>query len=129
MSESCKTELRREKLNRLINISPTRLDLEAVQRKLAAARGKHYWRSLEELAETREFEEMLHREFPRQASEWTDEVSRRNFLKLMSASLALAGLAGCTKQPVEQIVPYVRQPEEIVPGKPLFFASAPRKLP
>ena len=124
MSESCKTELRREALARLVNIAPTRLDLEAVQKKLAAARGKHYWRSLEELAETREFQEMLHREFPRHASEWTDEVSRRNFLKLMSASLALAGLAGCTRQPVEQIVPYIRQPEEIIPGKPLFFASA-----
>src|SRR5262245_14142485 len=124
MSESCKTELRREALARLVKIAPTRLDLETVRQKLAAAKGKHYWRSLEELAETREFEEMLHREFPRQASEWTDEVSRRNFLKLMGASLALAGLAGCTRQPVEQIVPYVRQPEEIIPGKPLYFASA-----
>lgn len=124
MSESCKTELKREKLNRLVNIAPTRLDLETVRQKLSTMKGKHYWRSFEELAETREFQEMLHREFPRQASEWTDDVSRRGFLKLMGASLALAGLTACTRQPVEQIVPYVRQPEEIVPGKPLFFASA-----
>jgi MoCo/4Fe-4S cofactor protein with predicted Tat translocation signal len=124
MSGSCKDELRREKLNKLVNIAPARLELAEVRQKLAAAKGKHYWRSLEELAETREFHEMLHREFPRQASEWTDEVSRRNFLKLMGASLAFAGLTACTRQPVENIVPYVRQPEDLVPGKPLLFASA-----
>jgi molybdopterin-containing oxidoreductase family iron-sulfur binding subunit len=71
---------------------------------------------------------MLHREFPRQASEWVDNgepgTSRRDFLKLMSASMALAGLTACTKQPLEPIVPYVRQPEEITLGKPLFFATA-----
>ena len=49
---------------------------------------------------------------------------RRNFLKLMGASLALAGLTGCTRQPTEHIVPYVRQPEELIPGRPLFFATA-----
>ncbi len=79
--------------------------------------------SLEELANTPEFEEMLHREFPRHASEWTDGPSRRNFLKIMSASLALAGLSACVKQPLEPIVPYVRQPENLVLGKPLFFAT------
>ena len=67
---------------------------------------------------------MLHREFPAQASEFTDEVSRRNFLKLMGASLALAGMTACTRQPMQKIVPYVRQPEEIVPGIPLYFATA-----
>ena len=50
--------------------------------------------------------------------------TRRTFLKLMGASLALAGVTACTRQPTETIVPYVRQPEEIVPGKPLFFATA-----
>ena len=67
---------------------------------------------------------MLHREFPRYASEWPEGVSRRRFLQLSSASLALAGLTGCTRQPIEKIVPYVRQPEQIIPGKPLFFATA-----
>ena len=86
--------------------------------------GAAYWRSLEELAETPEFEEMLHREFPRFAAEWPDGVSRRNFLQLAAASLGLAGLTACTRQPIEKIVPYVRQPEEIVPGRPLFFATA-----
>ncbi|MGI9101208.1 MAG: TAT-variant-translocated molybdopterin oxidoreductase [Terriglobales bacterium] len=83
-----------------------------------------FWRSLEERAGSPDFDERLHREFTRGASEWTDDVSRRNFLKLMSASLALAGMTGCTKLPVESIVPYVRQPEEIIPGRPLFFATA-----
>jgi molybdopterin-containing oxidoreductase family iron-sulfur binding subunit len=104
-----------------------KLELADVKQQLAAAKdGPQYWRSLDELANTQEFQEMLHREFPRQASEWvdTDGTSRRDFLKLMSASLALAGLTACTKQPLEPIVPYVRQPEEITLGKPLFFATA-----
>src|SRR5436190_191605 len=76
------------------------------------------WRSLDELARTPRFEEMLHREFPNAASEWNDGSSRRNFLKLMAASLALAGvggISGCTRKPTEKIVPYVSQPEELVP--------------
>jgi MoCo/4Fe-4S cofactor protein with predicted Tat translocation signal len=76
------------------------------------------------LAGSPEWQEMLHREFPRGASEWLDSVSRRGFLKLMSASLAMAGMTACTKQPLEPIVPYVRQPEELVPGRPLFYATA-----
>ncbi|MFY9611865.1 MAG: TAT-variant-translocated molybdopterin oxidoreductase [Blastocatellia bacterium] len=83
-----------------------------------------YWRSLEELADSDEFQEVLHREFPENATEWNDPAGRREFLKLMGASLALAGLTACTRQPPEGILPYVRQPEEIVPGKPLFFATA-----
>src|SRR6266542_6940078 len=51
-------------------------------------------------------------------------LDRRDLLKFMGASLALAGVTACTRQPNEKIVPYVRQPEEIVPGKPLFFATA-----
>src|ERR1019366_6016551 len=66
----------------------------------------------------------LHREFPHAASEWKDEPSRRNFLKLMSASLALGGLSACTlRKTPEKIVPYVNPPEEVIPGRPLFFAS------
>jgi molybdopterin-containing oxidoreductase family iron-sulfur binding subunit len=101
-----------------------RVDLAAIRARLAGTPGKTYWRSLEELAETEEFREFLHREFPRQASEWADPVSRRQFLTLMGASLALAGLNACTRQPDEKIVPYVRAPEQIVPGRPLFFATA-----
>ena len=106
-------------------VCPSKLELAEVREKLSRAKsGPQYWRSLEELAQTEGFEEMLHREFPRHASVLPEGASRRDFLKLMSASMALAGLSACVKQPLEPIVPYVRQPEEIVLGKPLFFASA-----
>jgi len=90
----------------------------------SAPAGKQYWRSLEELADSPVFEEFVQREFPHAAEEWNDPVERRTFLKLMGASLALAGLSGCVIQPPEKIVPYVKQPEEEVPGKGLFFATA-----
>ena len=98
--------------------------MNAIRARLEAANGPQYWRSLEAVAETPEFQEFLHREFPANASEWNDPVGRRGFLKLMGASLALAGVTGCTRQPDELIVPYVRMPEDVVPGKPLFFATA-----
>ncbi len=101
-----------------------KLDLVAARDRIAGTKGPEYWRSLEELAGSPDFQEMLHREFPKGASEWLDAVSRRGFLKLMGASLAMAGMTACTKQPLEPIVPYVRQPEEVVPGRPLFFATA-----
>jgi MoCo/4Fe-4S cofactor protein with predicted Tat translocation signal len=103
---------------------PPPLDLTAIRRRLAALRGQEYWRSLEELAQTEEFQAYLHHEFPYQSSGWLDAVSRRQFLKYLGASLALAGLSACTQRPDEKIVPYVRQPEDLVPGKPLFFATA-----
>src|SRR5260370_6099254 len=94
-------------------IKPDRKELEAVRKELAEAKGPKFWRSLEELSGQHEavFGELLEREFPRQHSEWLDPVSRRNFLKLAGASMALAGVAGCTKQPVAQILPYVPQSE------------------
>jgi MoCo/4Fe-4S cofactor protein with predicted Tat translocation signal len=101
-----------------------RSDIEALRARLDGTRGREYWRSLEALSGTPEFKEFLHREFPQNASEWLDPVGRRGFLKLMSASLALAGVSACTRQPMEELVPYVRQPEEVVPGKPLFYATA-----
>jgi molybdopterin-containing oxidoreductase family iron-sulfur binding subunit len=104
--------------------SATALDLAALRARLATARGPQYWRSLEELAASPAFEEVLHREFPQQAAEWHDPISRRRFLQLMAASLALAGVTACTRQPAEKIVPYVRAPEQLVPGRPLFFATA-----
>jgi len=107
------------------NVCPSkRLDRAAVEAQIAQTSGPEYWRSLEELAGSPEFQEMLHREFPKGASEWVDAVSRRGFLQLMGASLALAGMTGCTKLPLEPIVPYVRQPEDVLPGRPMFFATA-----
>jgi len=89
--------------------------------------GPEYWRSLEELAGSEAFQTALHREFPKGASEWVDSVSRRGFLKVMGASLGLAGLAsttGCVRLPLEPIVPYVRQPENVIPGRPMYYATA-----
>jgi MoCo/4Fe-4S cofactor protein with predicted Tat translocation signal len=100
------------------------LDRAKVESQLRRTTGPEYWRSLEELAGTPEFQEMLHREFPKGASEWVDSFSRRGFLQVMGASLALAGMTGCTKLPLEPIVPYVRQPEEVIPGRPMFYATA-----
>ena len=107
---------------------PTRdvppLDLALIRAKLKGVRGQDYWRSLEEVAETREFREMLNREFPAGASEWWDGVSRRSFLRMAAATMALAGLTACTKQPTREIFPYVKQPEEIVLGEPLYYATS-----
>src|SRR6201998_4271170 len=100
------------------------LDIGTAQSRIAETRGPEFWRSLEELAGSDEFREMMHREFPRGASEWLDAVSRRGFLQLMGASLAMAGMTGCTKMPIEEIVPYVRQPEQLIPGRPQFYATA-----
>jgi molybdopterin-containing oxidoreductase family iron-sulfur binding subunit len=83
-----------------------------------------FWRSIDEWSGTPEFEQMLHREFPHAASEWKDEPSRRAFLKVMGASAALVGLTGCFQKPREKIVPYVDPPEAVIPGIPLFFATA-----
>jgi len=84
------------------------------------------WRSLEDLAGSPEVRELVEREFPEQASEWDDPKGRRQFLQLMGASLALAGLARCSEPLGEKIVPFVRQPEDYLPGKPLRYATAIR---
>ncbi len=101
-----------------------KLDLASLRAEIEKASGPQYWRSLEELAGSPEFQEALHREFPKGASEWVESVSRRGFLKVMGASMALAGMTGCVKLPLEPIVPYVRQPEDVIPGRPLFYATA-----
>ncbi|HET8827122.1 MAG TPA: TAT-variant-translocated molybdopterin oxidoreductase, partial [Terriglobales bacterium] len=101
-----------------------KLDLVQLQAEIEKKNSPEMWRSLEELAGNPEVREMMHREFPKGASEWMDSVSRRGFLKLMSSSLALAGMTACTRQPLEPIVPYVRQPEGLIPGKPMSYATA-----
>lgn len=103
--------------------SKTQPDLAAIRAKLNGVHGQRYWQSLDEIADTPEFREMFHREFPDGASEWDDGLSRRSFLKMAAASLALAGLTACTKQPVREILPYVKEPEELVLGEPLFYAT------
>ncbi len=101
-----------------------KMTLAEVRAKLDGTSGRRFWRNLDQLAEEPEFHELLQEEFPRQASEWTDAMSRRGFMKVMGASMALAGLAGCTKQPDEPIFPYIRQPEDLVLGVPMYFATA-----
>jgi molybdopterin-containing oxidoreductase family iron-sulfur binding subunit len=95
-----------------------------IRAKLEGRTGEHYWRSLDELSESPEFRAAVEKEFPAGAPVWEDPVSRRRFLHVMGASIALAGLSSCVKQPDEKILPYVKQPEYLIPGKPLTFASA-----
>lgn len=99
-------------------------DIAALRRKLSGQKGRQYWRSLEELADTPGFQALLEEEFPRLAPLVEGRVSRRGMLGLMAASMALAGVTGCKPQPEEAIAPYVNRPEDLVPGRPLWFASA-----
>ena len=89
--------------------------------------GQKYWRSMDQLADTPEFRQWLEREFPAGASEFTDPVSRRNFVKIMSASFLLGGLGslgtGC-RRPEEKILPFGKTPEGYIHGVPQFFATA-----
>ncbi len=101
-----------------------RVDVSALRDKLAAGRGPAFWRTLDEAAETDDMREYVEQEFPGLAGQIPEGVDRRSLLKVMAASLAMAGAAACTKQPKELIVPYVRQPENVIPGLPLFYATA-----
>lgn len=82
-----------------------------------------YWKSLNELAKNKEYQKYAEREFPEDASELTDQVSRRSFLRVMGASIALAGFASCRK-PVQKILPYSKQPEDKVLGVPDYYATS-----
>jgi MoCo/4Fe-4S cofactor protein with predicted Tat translocation signal len=81
-----------------------------------------YWRSLAQLEESPESRAFLEREFPEGASELPEGITRREMMTLVGASLSLAGLAGC-RRPVEEIVPFVTAPEDVVPGIPLYYAT------
>jgi molybdopterin-containing oxidoreductase family iron-sulfur binding subunit len=103
----------------------TRIDLASLRERVESEAGKRFWRSLEELAGTPEATAYLHHEFPHDPAEEPGAFSRRDALKLMAASAAMAGLTACTKLPEEKIFPYAAQPpEQFVPGKPLFYATA-----
>src|SRR4051794_38972123 len=111
-------------------MSSKEITISEIRQRLAQPQPhKQFWRSLDELADTEAFQKMLAAEFPSQIiaslKEATRNTTRRDFLKLMGAALAMAGLIGCnTQKPRETIVPYVTSPESIVPGKPLFYATA-----
>jgi MoCo/4Fe-4S cofactor protein with predicted Tat translocation signal len=99
-------------------------DLAAARARLAQDSGKRLWQSLEELSDTKEYRDFLENEFPANADKDSEGIHRRDVLKLMAASAAMAGLNACTKLPTQKIVPYVRPPEEIIPGRPLFYATS-----
>jgi molybdopterin-containing oxidoreductase family iron-sulfur binding subunit len=86
--------------------------------------GPRYWKSLDDLAETPAFKDWVEREFPAGASEM-EGVNRRQFMKVMAASFGLAGLgmAGC-RRPEQVILPYSKQPENVIPGIPLYYSSS-----
>src|ERR1700677_4828076 len=101
----------------------TFIDLDAARARLQQDGPARMWRSLEELSGTPESRDYLAHEFPKDV-ENIDNINRRDVLKLMAASAAMAGLSACTKLPTEKIVPYVNPPEQIIPGRPLFYASS-----
>src|SRR2546427_12425273 len=101
----------------------TKLTFDDFRARIGDRPSREYWRSLDELSRSEAFDEILANEFPQQALPLQRGVDRRDFMKLMSASMALAGLAACNR-PEQKIVPYVKQPENLVPGKPIFFATA-----
>ncbi|MEO6923703.1 MAG: TAT-variant-translocated molybdopterin oxidoreductase, partial [Bryocella sp.] len=107
-------------------IKPAKTTLAEVRARVDGMRGKRFWQTLDELSDSPAFQEAVKSEFPAQAGagEWADAVTRRGFMKVMGASFALAGMAGCTKQPDEPIYPYVKQPEDLVLGRPMYFATA-----
>jgi molybdopterin-containing oxidoreductase family iron-sulfur binding subunit len=102
---------------------PPLTDIAAIRARLQKSGGREYWRSLEELSATDEFQDFVRHEFPRGADVWMEPTSRRDFMKLMGASLAVAFFSGCRK-PIAAIVPYNAAPKDAIPGKPLYFASA-----
>ena len=83
---------------------------------------RDYWRSLAQIDDRPEYRTALEREFPEGASELPEGVSRREMMMLLGASMSLAGVAGC-RRPVEEIVPFVTAPEEMVPGIPRYYAT------
>jgi len=92
--------------------------LERVQE----ATGREYWKSLEELADTPEFRAHVEKEFPSALEQLSDPVTRRSFLQLMGAAVALSGVVGC-RRPLARILPYAKMPEDLVPGVPQYYAT------
>lgn len=103
-----------------------RREVAALLGKCRSRSGRTYWRSLEELADSTEFHELMKDEFPSPADEpgGPGMPSRRQFLMVMAASMAVVGMEGCTRQPPEDIVPRVKAPEYSVPGRPVYYATA-----
>ncbi len=104
-------------MNSIVQINPTRITGKQ-------STGKQYWRSLNEVAETPEFQQWAQRAFPDGVADGVtvDGASRRSLLKLMAASFGLAGLTAC-RRPVENILPFSRASEGYIHGKPMHYAT------
>ncbi len=98
------------------------IDLPIVEAPVAATKLKA-WRSLPHANQEDGYAEMVQEEFLPGASDRPGDVSRRNFIQILGASMALAGLAAC-RRPVEHVMPFANRPEELIPGVPLFYATA-----
>src|SRR4051794_32784468 len=111
----------------LLCVSPMKgagraFNLDHIRQRLARG-GTHLWASLEELLDESDFRQWVEAEFPAAAS-FLDGPRRREFLKLMGASLMLAGVVGCKEDRSNLALPYVTEPEEEIPGVPRFYATA-----
>lgn len=100
------------------------MELSTLREKLAQKKGPTFWKSLEEVAETTEFKAYLEQEYPNGVVDFEDPTGRREFLKLMGFSLVMSFLSGCTKKAHEKIIPYVKDPKGVIPGKPQYFATS-----
>ncbi|HEX9014173.1 MAG TPA: TAT-variant-translocated molybdopterin oxidoreductase, partial [Anaerolineaceae bacterium] len=109
--------------NEIIPAPQAPVDLPSLRKMVAEGKGKEIWRSFDDLANSEAFLDYVKHEFPRHASALID-LSRRDFLKLLGASVAFAGLTACVPRINETILPFVNPPERLIPGKPLYFASA-----
>ena len=98
--------------------------MDRIREELSGVHGDAYWDRLQELATQDDLQGWLQKEYPSQAGRFLPDVQRRDFLRLMGGSLALAGLGACTRQPDEMILPYAASVEGLVPGKPLYYATA-----
>ena len=106
------------------NAAQPDVDISVLRKSASAGESPRYWRGLDELADTPEFQNHKENEFPHGATDTEAKLDRRELMKVMAASAAFAGLTGCTKLPTEKIVPYVKQPEQIIPARPLFYANS-----
>lgn len=102
---------------------PDPLDLAALRARLKGMRGPRLWRSLDEAADTPAFKRFVAAEFPAASDLLGREASRRGVLRAMAASFLLGGLGACDVYPPEEIIPWVEQPEALVPGQPLYYAT------
>src|SRR4029077_13825507 len=100
------------------------VDNSALRKAASGGETPRFWRGREEIEDTPEFRNHKENEFPHGTNDPEAKLDRRDLLKVMAASAAFAGLSGCTKLPTQKIGPYVRQPEQIIPCEPLFYATA-----